>query len=583
MIDIPFTQGQIEAVAERLPDLAQPLFSQWALAQYGAAMMQVQAFECQLSEMLLCRKRQKPPGKDPKLGAERSWRKITHLLERATRKEVRKQLDALVTEELLAEVDYLILWRNRLAHRYFRQRMTELIDERPTIKANADTVFELYEFSQAFAHAVERIEHAKVKAMAKLPESGKRPPEPIPEAVTLVVAEVFVGLGDTFQKRPTQGEIQNERIDPQTRLDVDGAVERHRPGDRQASAEVPGRLPHTEGLPSAPRERARQRARRNLYRAVQAGVRNVPRARMAAGDPRRAATADVRELSEDRRHLHSAGADWAGTDARAERAHSSALYRTLDERGLAVGTRRLIHATLQRALNNAVAWDKIKVNAAVKANPPRQSTVRAQAWSTREVRRFLEYVKSDGLAALWRLALATGRRRGELAGLRWQDVDVDAWRLHVRQQALPTPGEVRFGPPKSRRSEGSIALDAETVEALRRHHDTQQLERSVAAGAYQDFDLVFCDAIGRPIRPTKLGEKFVELRKAAGIPVGSLHTTRHTHIMIALTEGVPVHVAAARAGDRPEQILSSGSASASPFGRGGGCCRRRGHRTGSLR
>ncbi len=148
-------------------------------------------------------------------------------------------------------------------------------------------------------------------------------------------------------------------------------------------------------------------------------------------------------------------------------------------------------------------------------------------------------------------------RRGELLGLRWQDVDLDDRRLHVRQQALPTPGGVSFGPPKSRRSERSIALDVATVDALRRHRETQLLERSLAADAYQDRDLVFCSELGRPIRPTKLGDRFVELRRAAGLPVGTLHTLRHTHITIAPTAGVPVHVVAARAGDRPEQILST--------------------------
>jgi integrase len=205
---------------------------------------------------------------------------------------------------------------------------------------------------------------------------------------------------------------------------------------------------------------------------------------------------------------------------------------------------------MRRALNNAVAWDKIRTNPASKANPPRANTARAHAWSAREVRQFLEHVQDDRLAALWRLAVATGMRRGELLGLRWQDADLEAARAHVRQQALPTRGGVTFGPPKSRRSGRSIALDAATVEAMRHHRDLQHLERDLAGPPYQDHDLVFCNEIGQPIRPTKLGERFVKLRKYAGLPVGSLHTLRHTHITIALTEGIPVHVVAARAGDR---------------------------------
>jgi integrase len=60
-------------------------------------------------------------------------------------------------------------------------------------------------------------------------------------------------------------------------------------------------------------------------------------------------------------------------------------------------------------------------------------------------------------------------RRGELLGLTWRAVDLDGARLSVEQQALPTPGGVTFGPPKSSRSRRTIALDPATVAALRTH------------------------------------------------------------------------------------------------------------------
>ena len=50
-------------------------------------------------------------------------------------------------------------------------------------------------------------------------------------------------------------------------------------------------------------------------------------------------------------------------------------------------------------------------------------------------------------------------------------------------------------------------------------------------------DLVFCDELGRPIYPQRLTESFARHRKAAGIPVGSLHVLRHTAATIGLSEG----------------------------------------------
>jgi integrase len=167
-------------------------------------------------------------------------------------------------------------------------------------------------------------------------------------------------------------------------------------------------------------------------------------------------------------------------------------------------------------------------------------------------------VADDRLFGLWRLAATTGMRRGELLGLTWAALDIEGARLRVDQQLIPTKGGCTFGPPKSRRSERTIALDALTVDALRAHRSRQILERDLAGpDAYDDHDLVFADELGRPIYPTRLGEWFVKARKRAGVFAGTLHVLRHTHATIALTEGVPLHVVAGRLGDDPKTVLST--------------------------
>jgi integrase len=148
-------------------------------------------------------------------------------------------------------------------------------------------------------------------------------------------------------------------------------------------------------------------------------------------------------------------------------------------------------------------------------------------------------------------------RRGELLGLLWRHLDLEDGRLRVEQQLLPTKGGATFGPPKSRRSERTIALDPGTVDALRHHHETQKLEHALAGPAYTDGDLVFCDELGAPIYPQRLTEQFAGHRKAVGIPTGSLHILRHTAATIALTEGVPLHVVAGRLGDDPRTVLGT--------------------------
>jgi integrase len=241
--------------------------------------------------------------------------------------------------------------------------------------------------------------------------------------------------------------------------------------------------------------------------------------------------------------------------------HLNGLYRELaegaepKEPGLSPASLRLTHAVLSRALRDAVRWGKLVRSPAAAADPPAAPESRAHAWTAKEVGRFLAQVGEDRLFALWRLAATTGMRRGELLGLTWLALDLDGGTLRVEQQLVPTRGGVSFGPPKSKRSRRSIALDAETVAALRNHREAQLLERSFAGEAYVDEDLVFADELGAPIYPQRLTEAFLRHRKDAGMTSGCLHVLRHTHATLALTNGVPLHVVAARIGDRPETVL----------------------------
>jgi integrase len=257
---------------------------------------------------------------------------------------------------------------------------------------------------------------------------------------------------------------------------------------------------------------------------------------------------------------HVAGRDIGAIPLRALSAGNvNGWLGELEASGLSVASRRLAFAVLRRALGDAVRWGNLARNPAAAADPPSLPRTRVESWTAGELRRFLVHVADDRLAACWRLAACTGMRRGELLGLTWQALDLQCGRLQVTQQLVPTRGGCTFGPPKSRRSERTIAMDAGTVAALREHRDVQLLERDVAGDAYEDGDLVFADELGRPIYPQRLGERFARLRKAAGIPVGSLHCLRHTHATLALTATppVPLHVVAGRLGDDPKVILST--------------------------
>lgn len=219
--------------------------------------------------------------------------------------------------------------------------------------------------------------------------------------------------------------------------------------------------------------------------------------------------------------------------------------------GLAPRTVRQTHMVLRKALADGVRWGRLPRNVADLADPPSpksESGAGMKTWTAEELRQFLKSVESDRLYPAFLLAATTGMRRGEVLGLRWRDVDLDAGRLEVTQTLLAVRYQMYFSTPKSRRGSRSIALDATTVSALRTHRKAQLEERLRWGPLYQDSGLVFCREDGSPIHPDRFSDLFAERVKAAGLPRIRLHDLRHTHATLALRAGIHPKVVSERLG-----------------------------------
>jgi integrase len=110
-----------------------------------------------------------------------------------------------------------------------------------------------------------------------------------------------------------------------------------------------------------------------------------------------------------------------------------------------------------------------------------------------QLRSFLEHVRDDRLNAAWLLAATTGMRRGEILGLRWSDLDLDAGRVAVRRPRILVDYQVQVSEPKTAKGRRSLALDPVTVAALRAHRARQAEEKLALVAAITT--LIWCSPL----------------------------------------------------------------------------------------
>lgn len=226
-----------------------------------------------------------------------------------------------------------------------------------------------------------------------------------------------------------------------------------------------------------------------------------------------------------------------------------AFYATLQaERGLSARSVRHVHTLLRRALADLVRDGRLARNPAMYVELPKVDTEKMKCWTPADVRTFLEAIADDRLYALWRVAASTGMRRGELCGLRWQSVDLDAGTLSVDETLLDIRHELVIGQPKTGRGRRVLALDAGTVAALRAHKARQAAERLAFGAGFNDGGYVFVREDGAPVHPAWLTRAFSQRVKAAGLPKIRLHDLRHTAATLSLAAGVPIPVVSERLG-----------------------------------
>lgn len=234
-----------------------------------------------------------------------------------------------------------------------------------------------------------------------------------------------------------------------------------------------------------------------------------------------------------------------------------AFLRAKRNAGLGHSSVMRIRAVLVQALRHGERYGNVSRNVAALVDLPRAPQTEGRSLTVEQARKLLDAAKNDRLEAATWCGLLLGLRPGELLGLAWADVDLDAGRLTVRRSLKRERGVLRLGDPKTPKSMRTLEVPPLIVDALRAHRARQAAERLAAGSLWTDNDLVFPTQLGTPTDPSNLRRSIARITKHAGLGHWHPHELRHSAASILSDAGVPLEEVADVLGHRDFRTTAS--------------------------
>jgi integrase len=223
--------------------------------------------------------------------------------------------------------------------------------------------------------------------------------------------------------------------------------------------------------------------------------------------------------------------------------HVERAYQAARDKGLSERTVLHLHRVMFTALRDAVRLQYIARNVAESVEPPRPRTRDVEPLAVPTIPLILEAVAGTDLEVPTLIALGTGMRRGEVLGLRWKDLDLDAGTARL-SQTLSDDGS--FDVPKTHRSR-TFHVPGFVITALRAKRRAQNERRLLCGAGWVDLDLVVDRGDGGPMRVTALSQRFRYAMTKAGIDL-HFHALRHGNATLSLSAGIDLKVTSQRLG-----------------------------------
>jgi integrase len=216
--------------------------------------------------------------------------------------------------------------------------------------------------------------------------------------------------------------------------------------------------------------------------------------------------------------------------------------------GLAPSTVRYLHVILKASMRQAVRWQILARNPVDAVDPPKIERTAMNTYDLAQTADLIEATRGTRMTITVILAVLCGLRRGEIAALRWRNINLDAAQLAVTESAEQTKAGVRYKTPKSGKGR-TVALSARVVNELRSHRVQQAQELLKLGVPLMDDAFVVAQADGSPLQPRTITHQWhLLLANNKALPRIRFHDLRHAHATHMLASGVHPKIASERLG-----------------------------------
>lgn len=207
-----------------------------------------------------------------------------------------------------------------------------------------------------------------------------------------------------------------------------------------------------------------------------------------------------------------------------------------------------LHRIIHRALEQAVKWQLIIRNVADSVEPPKPKKYKANFLDEKQTNILIEKAKKSDIYIPIMIAVYTGMRRGEILGLKWENVNFNKGYISVEQALYSTSNGLEFSSPKTDKSIRKIAIPKTLINELKKHKIKQAKNKLKLGSVYQENNVVCCNENGSLINPKSFSRKFHTLLKVNKLPIIRFHDLRHSHASLLVKLGVQPKVISERLG-----------------------------------